>query len=494
VASALAIGVVLRTMQWFAGTSLWIDELMIARNVQDRGMAALLTRALDYTQVAPPGFLASVEASTMVFGLGERALRLVPWALSILGLFLFWRIARRFVSPLALVMGLLLFAASPALIWYGGNVKQYSGDVAWTLLLVLLALRLVERPDHMRRAWVAALVGGLALLSSHPAVLVGALIGLTLTLWWWRADPRPSPVPLAVVGACWSVAALVMTWTSLRSTSAETQTYMQEWWAEGYAPFADGVFAVAAWVPERLFHVLAHFLVQIEGLLWPFAVVTAALAVPGVVYLVRRYGWRAALVLAPTAAALAGGVLHLLPMRQRVAVYAGWPLLLAAMAGVELLRRQRSRTARWSGAVLAGLAALPLTLGVLTDAPPYRMQETRPLFATLEERTEPGDVVYVYCRTRHAAAFYGPRVGFDGYVQGECHETSEGFRHEVESLQGEPRVWFVYSQWTPEAPFPDTIRAHLEALGTLVDSVPDFYGLTGQAQAAAYLYDLSGAR
>jgi hypothetical protein len=135
--------VVLRTMQWFAGTSLWIDELMIARNVQDRGMAALLTRALDYAQVAPPGFLASVEAATMVFGLGERALRLVPWALSILGLLLFWRIARRFVSPLALVMGLLLFAASPALIWYGGNVKQYSGDVAWTLLLVLVALRLV---------------------------------------------------------------------------------------------------------------------------------------------------------------------------------------------------------------------------------------------------------------------------------------------------------------------------------------------------------------
>jgi hypothetical protein len=61
---ALTLGAGLRIWQWSAGTSMWYDELRIAQNVRDRGLGELLFEPLAYQQMAPHGFLASVDVST----------------------------------------------------------------------------------------------------------------------------------------------------------------------------------------------------------------------------------------------------------------------------------------------------------------------------------------------------------------------------------------------------------------------------------------------
>jgi len=121
----LAFGALLRTIQYAARGSMWLDELAIAINVSERGMWQLLFRPLELRQIAPPGFLFLEKLGTELLGAGEAGLRLFPWLASLASLFLFWRVAVRFASGPAVAAGLLAFAASPSLVWYAGTAKQY---------------------------------------------------------------------------------------------------------------------------------------------------------------------------------------------------------------------------------------------------------------------------------------------------------------------------------------------------------------------------------
>ena len=107
-----------------------------------------LTSPLDYNQGAPIGFLLLVKASTELFGRSEYALRLVPFIFGIVSVLLFYRVARDFIVPSAVPLAVALFAILPPLVYYSSEVKQYSGDVMATLLLLGMA-----RPFAAARAY-----------------------------------------------------------------------------------------------------------------------------------------------------------------------------------------------------------------------------------------------------------------------------------------------------------------------------------------------------
>ncbi len=440
--------------------------------------------------MAPPGFLAAVDASAWLFGLGERSLRLVPFVMALVALFLVWRVGSRFLTGLPLAGAVVLSAVSPALVWYGGEAKQYSGDIAWTLLLVLLGLRYLEDPRDMRRAVWASVLGVLAMISSHPAVLTGFVIGVVLT-WDWVRDREIAELRcLATMGVGWVIGAAVATWASLRFTTPEVRAYMHDFWAEGFAPYGSGLVAVPLWLLGRVWHVLAHYLVFLEAEAGVLALPTAMLAVAGLVVLLREDRIKSFVVMAPLLAAMLGGLSLLLPMRTRVAVYAGAAVLLLGMAGLQALLQSRSRWWKGMGAVMAVLAIVPIPLIVLgTSRPPYRAQETRPVLATLAERLREDEAVYVYCPAKAAAEFYGPALGVEGYIEGGCYESVSGFLDELRTLPP-GRVWFFYTHRTEARPYPDSARAFFAAHGRQLDEIEDPFGLTGQAQAAAILYFL----
>ncbi len=122
---ALAVGLALRVGQFLARPSLWVDEAAVARNILDRDLAGLLSSPLDYGQVAPPGFLLLVELCSRLFGGGEYSLRLVPLIAGSVSLFVFHALARRHLSPPGTAVALLLFAATP-LVLFSSNLKPYA--------------------------------------------------------------------------------------------------------------------------------------------------------------------------------------------------------------------------------------------------------------------------------------------------------------------------------------------------------------------------------
>ena len=495
----ILLGIALRTAQYGAAVSLWLDELALAQNIIRKPLLTLVTQPLDFQQVAPAGFVALERLAFVVAGPTELTLRFVPWLASLVSLLLFWRILERLrtLAPASLnrpvaVAALALFAASPTLIVYAGQAKQYASDVAAVLALTWAGVELLQPRPRLRRA---AIAGTAALLVSAPAVLAGAAIGLVLA---WNAARRGSPAwrTVLITGACWAPAALVTVLLARVTLSPETAAYMQEFWARGFPPPPWNGIEALVWTPRVLGRTLGFTLFWWLAFEHPVLVTltwTLSLAaIAGTWWMARQDGTAAAVLLAPIAAAVLAAAARQLPIDTRVSLWLGPLLLLLSASGFAALSAGLPSRLRLAPALaVGGIALIPVVVVTSFVRPPYRNQDMRPLLESVAAQAAPGDAIYVYYGARQAMRFYGPRAGLTRWTEGSCHRgDTRAYYRELDQFRGKQRVWFIWTHALPRYREPDAIRAYLETIGERVISVDDDpEDLEGGAQAV--LYDLS---
>lgn len=484
------VGFVLRTIEYAALGSLWVDELFIALNVTTKSLGELLTSPLAFHQVAPIGFLAAEKVSTLLFGVNEAALRLFPYLASLASLALFWRVASRFLTEAPRLGAIAIFAMSPAMLWFARNAKQYSSDMAVTLLILLLALRFREARPGSRPYVSTALIGGIAILFSQPAVIVGASVLAVLAVQQKRSGEGMRP--LAGIVAVWGIGMVVVALTSLVLSPLETREFMRAGWSgRGFVPL--GPEAVL-WIPHRLLLVLGLFVAQFATDRWEelaVAGVFGILALVGWPYLVRRMPARTVILSCVVGGAILAATLRVLPMSGRVSIYVAPTLLIMAMAGMDQIRAWLPSGARtWVSAGVFGLAAIPAIALLLFVEFPNRREDSRPVLVELRRNMVRGDVIYALPASQRALEFYGPALGIDQWYAAAA--SRHGVRHnltDLDSLRGNRRVWFFYSHVVPCHQV--LIRSYLETIGREIMRIEDPRGNEGKSEAAAYLYDLS---
>jgi 4-amino-4-deoxy-L-arabinose transferase-like glycosyltransferase len=139
----------------------------------------------------------------LVAGSSWLALRIIPIALTAVAAILIWRVGRRTIGEPAALVAAGVFWIWPPFVLFQLIHQQgfYASNVVYCGLLLLLALRVVERPDRTR-VGLFGLVLGLAFWQTAQIVPVAAgVIGWTI----WK-QPRCLryvwvALPLAVVGA-----------------------------------------------------------------------------------------------------------------------------------------------------------------------------------------------------------------------------------------------------------------------------------------------------
>ncbi len=117
-----------------------------------------------------------------LFGLNVAVIRTVPILLTAVAAVLVWRIGLRTVGPTAAVGAAVLFWIAPAyVIWKSTRAHGFYGSaLVLTCLMLLLVLRLDERPTHRD----------------------AALLGLVLGLGWWQSAQT---VTVAVPAIAWLI-------------------------------------------------------------------------------------------------------------------------------------------------------------------------------------------------------------------------------------------------------------------------------------------------
>lgn len=483
----LLIGVGLRVGQYAMGEALWYDELALARNLVERPFHELVASPLEYAQVAPPGFLLLEKVAITALGNNEYALRLFPLLCALASLPLFAYVARRTLTPAAALLAVTLFSLSPRLIAFAAQAKQYSTDVAITLLVTTLMLRWGERQPVKHAFPSAALLGAVGLVVvwfSHAAVLVLAGLGVALS---FEANHRErlSLRNLAPIAILWSIGMLAVVTLGLHNMSSSTHAYMQAYWSNEFMPLPPESAGEVLWI----WRAFRGFFQREFRYLFPAAGVLLMLL--GAVSLIRLRRWPALVILAPLGVALVASAARQYPFGERVSLFLLPGILLLAVEGVDRVRHTVATWWRPLGAMVLTVATAVPVYALYAYYPMYPKKEIPDVLAYVHAHRQPEDAVYVYYNAEHAVGYYGPRYGLplQAVIIGRCPGgDARRLLTELDQFRGRPRLWVIISHAVGPFRERETILGYLATIGVERDKI-----LTdnGRLSSSAYLFDLS---
>jgi len=345
VLTVLAVGIAIDVYQWWGARPLWLDEEMIALNFRDRSFVEL-ARPLWLEQSAPYGWLVLERALLLVFGDGELVLRFVPLvfgAATFLGAV--W-VGRRWMGAASTLGLVVLCGFSQWLSHYRFEVKHYSADAFFGLMLPALVVWAVEGETtrtRVRRALIWWAIAAAAQWLANGALLVtpGCAVVLVAAIWWhdgWRASGAA-----AAGGVIWLASFAGHYTISLRYTG-----HLHEYWWDQFPPTSAGITATVRWLAGRLVNIANNpGSTSLWLSLW-------SLALCGFAFGTARL-LRTAFATVPVSAFLYAA-LGLVPLHERFSIWIVPALYVGAMLladrAIRLARVAWAR-AQWRGLVLA---------------------------------------------------------------------------------------------------------------------------------------------
>jgi hypothetical protein len=472
----ICIGVILRLAQYIFNRSLWFDEAALALNIMTRSFSELL-QPLDYNQGAPVGFLIVEKLAIRALGKSDYALRVFPFVCGVLSLFLFYRVAKRYIDARAVPVALGLFAISGQLIYYSSEVKQYSSDVCVALVLYAVVLHVQSRPSTALHMAFLGIVGGAAIWLSHPAAFILAGVGLSMSCTYLGRREWPKIGRLSIAFLIWTLSFVGAYLVSLRDLIHNRA--LQRYWAEAFMPLPSITVSYFTWLVETFFRV---FIVPI-GL--PLNGIAALTFLIGCVSMFLRKREDFFVLISPLAFLLAASGLQLYPLGGRLLLF-GVPFALLFIAlGADRIIGKASEESRVIGIVLIGLLALHPTLSAGSHLlTPRTFEEIQPVMSYFKEHRREGDLLYLYYGASLAFSYYAEDYGFrrGEYVIGVASRDNwKRYAGDLDRLRGNKRVWLLFSHVHKDEE--RLFLSHLQGIGMRLDS----FTAPG---AAVYLYDL----
>ena len=262
------LGIALRFTIYFQNRNLFQDEANVARNIYERDFIGLLS-PLSYSQYAPPLFLWALKMMTVLFGYGERALRVSALLNSFGALCLMYLVLRKFGVKYSAWYPLSFLATGYIYLRYATEVKQYSSDGFIALLIVYAALSidLVDtKPIRFFIIW--ALLGTIVIWSSMPSVFVLAGAGVYYFTIVMDSKAYSKAFLVLTAGGIWLVQFLFYYLTILRPQSQSgylQNCHIQNFlfflpssmaeWKQNYTIFINVISVTAGhWTLTVIFH------------------------------------------------------------------------------------------------------------------------------------------------------------------------------------------------------------------------------------------------
>ncbi|HEV7208181.1 MAG TPA: hypothetical protein VGN54_05495, partial [Mycobacteriales bacterium] len=368
----------------------WLDEAWVVDSTRVR-----LSDLSQTSSVTPVGF--SLLLRLVVFG-GEQRQRLIPLAFAGLTVALAYLCGRQFglrrgVSLLLLgVTGLFV----PAML-VRADLKQYTAEACWTVLVLLLLLRLESVWSRRRLALLAAVIG-VGPLFANADLFVGsaALLALAVLALAERQWSRLRDIVIAAGAAGVVVAAILAAFVLPKQNAA-----LRHYWDAFYLPRN----------PSAAAHFLYHRLQAMApttGLHSVLLVFLGCALGTGVLVWRRRRATALVLPLAFAELVLASA-LHVYPLLDlRTSTWLSVLAVVVTGLGVAQLCAGLGRRHRAVPIILAGVAsagfALTNTTGV--RAHPLPPEDVRAQAHYVADHQRPADVVIVDLSANWGYAYY----------------------------------------------------------------------------------------
>jgi len=436
------VGVILRIRQYLTGRSLWVDEAMLALNIVNRNFFDLF-KPLDYDQGAPIGFLLIEKLFNLLFGRNELVLRFFPLILGLLSLWVFYLLLKRFTHGASLAIAFALFALNPRLIYYSSEVKQYSGDIFITIVLLLIASHVYEKPSG-KRLGVLAILGLIALWFSHPSLFILAGIGVSLLISYIQKRDFKIIRPIIGMGILWLANIFILYLLTLGQLN--NNSFMVTYWQDAFAPMPPWSNLKWFWTTFQA-NADVHFAVTIT----PWLLLVLILA--GWTGLFAQKRQMAASITWMMFFVLLASFLKFYPSLERMVLFLIPVGILLIGSFLELVNNKLQSNLTLSKLITLALClylfwgAAPLTFDQFIS--PKYFEHIRPAMDYLQGTWKDSDSMYISNGGVPAFEYYAPMYGLENadFISGQPdnYNNPDTMLERLDSLKGKQRVWILLS-------------------------------------------------
>ena len=244
-----AIGVLIVVAQWSHARPLWLDEEMIALNIRDRSFTGL-TGALWLDQSAPLGWLWLQRLVLLTLGTSELAMRAVPALFGVGTVLCALYVGQRWLTPFGSTVLVLLCSFGQWVSFHALELKPYSADTFWGLMLPALTVAVIDASNERRLRAMAIWLSAAALAHwfSLGALLVLPACCVVLAV---RMRRHRAVVPVAVTAAAVIVASIAAHYM-LSIRYAQENDWLREQWQFAFPPSQAGIWGTLLWVYQHL--------------------------------------------------------------------------------------------------------------------------------------------------------------------------------------------------------------------------------------------------
>ena len=462
----LILGICLRLFHYFYNRSLWMDEVYLSSSLIKMDYAELATLPLDFQQKAPIGFLWIVRFMVNLFGSNEMALRLWSLLCGIASLFVFIPVAKFFLQPKGLILGLGILALAPPLIFHSVEIKQYQTEMLATLL-VLYAYVKYQSSYNYKSLIIWGALGSIIIWFSYSSIFILAGIGAGLTFLNLYRKKWEIALKQSIPFGIWLVS-FVINYFLFTHKHAESKWIV--YWFDFYhnfMPLPPRSIADIKWYATSFYSMIDYPL----GLLWkfyngdmlslkilfkvPFLPVICLVA--GILGFYKRK--KELLILGfPFLFVFIASGLKLYPLTERFWVFISPILILFVANGYSKLSDQLNATIiRLGFAFLLLIGPLYSDIMLLVYPQEFFMHKKsfqRQALNYVNERFQPGDAVYVYWNDLPGFKVYERIVPlkFKAVQGADYRYSSVSFDDYLKKLKidfrlskNTKRIWFIYN-------------------------------------------------
>ena len=432
----IGLGIYLSLEQFIFNRNLWLDEIALAINIRDRSFLELL-QPLSDNQAAPIAFLYLEKLMITLFGSYDYILRIFPLVSFIFSIPLVYLLTVRLLkNRIPALLASAIFSTSYMLIRYSDEVKQYSSDLLFTLIIFYLTLKL----DFKNRQHILyyALSGAIIIWFSNISVIILLVAGLYI---FYIQVIQEKNFKFLSIYFFWLLSFGI--YYTFFIYNHPTTAFMKSVWHAQFLPSdilsMKFYTAIASNIQDIYIHVLTM------GDFWIFALVITLLSI--ITALIKRQYVLLLFFFGPLIVQIIMSTLHLYPFYARFVLYL-MPMFIIMLAyGLYILYLLIKKYIHPVAAIIYIFFTFYYAydyINLATKHIPFAREEITSSLNYIESHIAPDDSIYLYYTTVPSFAFYMDNKldGHTVHIGTEHRNNYKDYYPELNKLNG--RVWLVF--------------------------------------------------
>lgn len=449
----IGIGIFIRLYQYLVNRSLYHDEALLARNINDLSFSEL-TGVLEFNQAAPFGFLWLTKSVVNVFGDPEYSFRVIPLLAGIASIFLFYKILKYFFKPPFLLIALAFFVFNNQMIFYSISFKQYGIDVFVGLLICLGFLRCLPSVSHPLNGGLSdrpgalffGISGAILVCFSQPSIFFLASAGLVLAFKYLKNRDWKNFQKLSFAGILWLLSFGIYFFIFLRPNLAND--FLQNYHTQYYMPLTFWEAESWAWYFENFVGIFEnpgdiHF--NILGAIFGFI---------GIIFGIWKKDEKYIFLLLPILFAFGASAFGKYSVIPRLMLFAAPALIIFWVKGIEIFYQKLNeflpKYSMQIVLILSGILMLQsfLNSAIHQTAKPKRIENIKALLSHVESEKQPDDILYLYYHSEAQFGYYKNKYDLRNLeiIYGR-NPYDELWENDFENLKNKGRVWILMTHY-----------------------------------------------